>query len=75
MITIKNPEKYSAGLYTRLSNEKVEVGNGNVIIESEDERESGSISTQKTFLRTFCQENSIKIFDTYVDDGVSRSNV
>jgi len=40
MITIKNPEKYTAGLYERLSNEKIEAGNGEVIINSEDERES-----------------------------------
>ena len=71
MVTIKNPEKYVAGLYTRLSNEKIEAGNSEVLIESEDERESGSISTQKAFLNSFCRENNIKIFDTYVDDGVS----
>ena len=40
MITITNPEKYIAGLYERLSNEKIEVGNGEVIINNEDERES-----------------------------------
>jgi len=31
MITIANPEKYIAGLYERLSNENIEVGNGEVI--------------------------------------------
>ena len=36
MITITSPEKYVAGL----SNEKIEVGNGEVIINNEDERES-----------------------------------
>ena len=71
MITIQNPEQYSAGLYTRLSNEKIEAGNSEVLIENEDERESGSISTQKSFLKSFCRENNIKIFDTYVDDGIS----
>lgn len=71
MITIKNPEKYVAGLYTRLSNEKIEAGNSEVLIENEDERESGSISTQKAFLNAFCRENKIRVFDTYVDDGVS----
>ena len=40
MITITSPEKYTAGLYERLSNEKIEVGNGEVIINNEDERES-----------------------------------
>ena len=55
-------------MYTRLSNEKIEVGNGEVIIEKEDERESGSISTQKVFLNNFCEENKLKVYDTYVDD-------
>ena len=71
MTTIQDPEKYIAGLYTRLSNEKIEAGNSEVLIENEDERESGSISTQKAFLNSFCRENNIKVFDTYVDDGVS----
>ena len=38
MITIANPEKYVAGLYERLSNENIEVGNGEVIVSNEDER-------------------------------------
>lgn len=53
MITIANPEKYIAGLYERLSNENIEVGNGEVIVTNEDEQESGSISTQKLFLRNY----------------------
>ena len=36
MITIANPEKYIAGLYERLSNENIEVGNGEVIETKED---------------------------------------
>lgn len=60
MITIANPEKYIAGLYERLSNENIEVGNGEVIVTNEDERESGSISTQKLFLRNFCKDNNIR---------------
>ena len=59
MITIANPEKYVAGLYERLSNENIEVGNGEVIVSNEDERKSGSISTQKLFLRNFCKENNM----------------
>ena len=58
-------------MYTRLSNEKIEVGNSTILIENEDERESGSISTQKSFLKNFCEENKLMIYDTYVDDGVS----
>ena len=71
MITIKDPEKYRVGLYTRLSNENLEIGNGEVLVEREDERESGSISTQKSFLKNFCEENKLSIYDIYVDDGVS----
>jgi DNA invertase Pin-like site-specific DNA recombinase len=71
MITIANPEKYVAGLYERLSNENIEVGNGEVIVSNEDERESGSISTQKLFLKNFCKENNIQVYDDYTDDGFS----
>ena len=71
MITIANPAKYIAGLYERLSNENIELGNGEVMITNEDEKESGSISTQKIFLRNFCKDNNIQIYDDYTDDGVS----
>ena len=71
MITIANPEKYVAGLYERLSNENIEVGNGDVIVSHEDELESGSISTQKLFLRNFCKDNNIQVYDDYIDDGFS----
>ena len=71
MITIANPEKYIAGLYERLSDENIEVGDGKVLVTKDDERESGSISTQKIFLRNFCKENKIKIYEDYADDGVS----
>ena len=53
MITISNPERYIAGLYPRLSNENIEVSNGQVVETSEDERESGSISNQKLFLNNY----------------------
>lgn len=75
MITIADPEKYVAGLYERLSNEKIEVGNGEVLETSEDERESGSISTQKIFLKNFCKENGIRVYNAdYSDDGYSGAN-
>lgn len=64
MITISNPEKYIAGIYPRLSNEKIEYSNQNfadVSEESEQERESGSISTQKAFLKKFCKDNKINM--------------
>ena len=71
MITIANPEKYVAGLYERLSNEKIEVASGEVVVTKEDEQESGSISTQKLFLRNFCKEKEIQVYDDYTDDGFS----
>ena len=74
MITINNPEKYTAGLYARLSNEKIEVADG-VIISNEDEQESGSISTQKIFNENFCNNNNIRIYKHYTDDGVTRRNI
>ena len=75
MITIADPEKHVAGLYERLSNEKIEVGNGEVLETSEDERESGSISTQKIFLKNFCKENGIRVYNAdYSDDGYSGAN-
>lgn len=67
MITILNPEKYVAGLYERLSNEKIESVNGKI----ETERESGSISTQKMILEEFCDQQGIVNFQHYTDDGVS----
>lgn len=61
MITTAKPEKYIVGLYERLSNEKIEVGNGEVIVTIEDERESGSIQTQKAFLKSFCLDNNKRL--------------
>lgn len=63
MITISNPEKYSVAILTRLSHEKIE--------DLEKYGESGSISNQKDLLNKFCQENNLKVYDTYVDDGES----
>ena len=55
MLEITNPEKYRAGLYERLSNEKIEV------IDGVEETESGSISTQKLILENFCKKNKNSI--------------
>ncbi len=74
-LTISNPERYIAGIYPRLSNEKLEVKNGAVVETCEDERESGSISTQKIFLKNFCKENGIRVYNAdYSDDGYSGAN-
>ncbi len=73
MITIANPQKYVAGLYERLSNKNIEVGNGEVIVTNEDEQESGSISTQKLFLRNFCRDNNIIVGNGHTrKDGIKR---
>ena len=71
MLTISNPERYSAGEYLRLSNERIETINGETSIINDDERESGSIANQKVFLTNFCKENRIKVHKIYKDDGVS----
>lgn len=65
MLKVLNPEKYRAGLYERLSNEKIEV------IDGKEENESESISTQKLILENFCNDNKIAVVDHYTDDGVS----
>ena len=53
MITIVNPEKYVAGLYERLSNENIEAGNGEVLINNEDERESRKYKHSEDFFEKF----------------------
>ena len=65
MKVITSPEKYRAGLYERLSNEKIEV------IDGKEENESESISTQKLILENFCKGNKIAVVDHYTDDGIS----
>ena len=42
MITISNPERYVAGLYTRLSNENIENENG-VLVKTMGEKESHQV--------------------------------
>ena len=76
MVTISNPSRYSAALYVRLSNERIdEITNGEVISSDIDaERESGSITNQKRFLKNFCNECGIDIFKIYTDDGYSGAN-
>ncbi len=76
MVTISNPSRYSAALYVRLSNERIdEITNGEVISSDIDaERESGSITNQKRFLKNFCNECGIDIYKIYADDGYSGAN-
>lgn len=63
MITISNPELYSTAILLRLSNEKIE--------DVQKYGESGSISNQKDLLSKFCEENNLKVYKIYVDDGES----
>ena len=52
-----------------------EITNAEVISSDiDDERESGSITNQKRFLKNFCNECGIDIFKIYTDDGYSGAN-
>ena len=76
MVAISNPVRYKAGLYVRLSNEAIESTSAGVTtnsVEAEMERESGSITNQKRFLKDFCSECGIEIYKIYADDGYSGS--
>lgn len=53
---------YKAAIYCRLSKDDEQKG------------DSVSIETQKMMLTKYCREQSIEIFDTYVDDGYSGLN-
>ena len=56
-------KKYIAAAYTRLS-----------IAESKDGGESLSITNQKDYIKKYCEENNIELYDFYVDDGFSGGN-
>lgn len=53
---------YHAGLYCRLSKD------------DDQQRESTSISTQRSMLTAFCQERGFEIQDVFIDDGFSGLN-
>lgn len=79
MITMVGNKKYRADLYLRLSREHIEdIGAEekvkNVDLDYERDRESGSITTQRSFLTNFCEENGIIINNIYADDGYSGAN-
>lgn len=59
---IEKENEYRAALYCRLSSDDAYLG------------ESGSIQTQRTLLIQYCKENSIPVYDVYVDDGFSGTN-
>ncbi len=53
---------YKVGNYIRLSREDLKIG------------ESESISNQRTFLKSWVEEQGYELVDTYVDDGFSGTN-
>ena len=55
-------QKYSAGLYCRLSRDDDRPG------------ESMSIETQRSMLVEYCEKNSYDIYGVYVDDGFTGTN-
>lgn len=78
MKTISEKVQYNAGLYVRLSNERIDdelkrkyLEEGNTDEDYKKELESGSITNQKRFLTKFCNDHNINIFKIYQDDGFS----
>lgn len=63
-INIENPEKYAAALYLRLSKEDDNKAHGRT-------DNSQSIENQKGLLIAFAEGHKIKVYDTYIDDGLS----
>lgn len=56
-------EKYSVGLYIRLSRE-----------DDDKVYESESITNQKSLLLQYVDENNLNVYDIYIDDGYSGTN-
>jgi len=56
---ISNPMDYQVALYIRLSKE------------DDNEKESESVTNQRSLLGDFAKQHSLDVFDTYVDDGWS----
>lgn len=52
-----NQPNYNTALYMRLSRDDEGYG------------DSISIETQRTILRKFAQDNQLRIYDEYIDDG------
>lgn len=57
-----NQPNYNTALYMRLSRDDEGYG------------DSISIETQRTILRKFAQDNQLRIYDEYIDDGWSGTN-
>ena len=61
-LEISNPMDYHAALYIRLSKE------------DENEGPSESVNNQRSLLNEFVQQHRLTVFDTYIEDGRSRTN-
>ena len=59
---ISNPMDYKVALYIRLSKE------------DDSEKESESVTNQRSLLRDFTQQQRLDVFDEYIDDGYSGTN-
>ena len=57
--TISNPMDYKAAFYIRLSKE------------DDNEKESESVTNQRSLLADFAAKQRLNVFDTYIDDGFS----
>ena len=40
-------------------------------VSSEEQREAGTIQTQREFLESYCELHGLDVVETYADDGVS----
>lgn len=74
IMEIRNPERYTAGLYERLSNEKLEIVNIKGKITKMTDKQSISIETQQLILEQFCKTNHIGNYKHYYDDGFTGAN-
>ena len=62
-LEISNPMDYHVALYIRLSKE------------DENEGPSESVNNQKSLLDDFVKKHRLSVYDTYIDDGWSGTNL
>jgi DNA invertase Pin-like site-specific DNA recombinase len=60
---ISNPMDYKTAFYIRLSKE------------DDSDKESESVTNQRSLLTEFAREQRLDVFDTYIDDGFSGTNL
>ena len=59
---ISNPEDYLVAVYIRLSKE------------DDSEKESESVTNQRSLLMAYAQQQKLRVFGEYVDDGFTGTN-